>query len=85
MNAPQQSFQLHNYNALSGADSGFPVGWDANPPGGGANLRFCQNFPKNCMKLQTFWAIGGKRAPGAPPPLRFATDYVSECPGYEYQ
>ena len=43
----------------SGADPGFPVG-------GGANLRFCQNFPKNCMKLQKFWVVGG-RAGSAPP------------------
>ena len=30
---------------ISGADPGFPAG-------GGANLRFCHNFPQNCMKLQ---------------------------------
>ena len=55
----------------SGADPEFPVGGGANPPGGGANI---QIFPKNCMKLRTFWFIGGgggARAGGAPldPPL----------------
>ena len=28
------------------ADPGFPRGGGANSPGGGANIRFCQNFPK---------------------------------------
>ena len=42
-----------------GADPGFLIGAFANPPGGGAKLRFCQNFPKKCMKLQTYWAVGG--------------------------
>ena len=52
------------------ADPGFTVGGGANPPGGG-NLRICQNFSKKCMKLQTFWAIGGGGAASAPfdPPL----------------
>ena len=41
--------------------------------GGGevADIRFCQKFPKHCMKLKINWAIGG-HAPGAPtldPPL----------------
>ena len=36
---------------LTEADPGFPVGGGANLPGGGANLRFCQKFPKNHMKL----------------------------------
>ena len=38
-----------------------------NPPGGGANLRFCQHFPKNCMKLRKFLCRRG----GTPldPPL----------------
>ena len=39
-----------------------------NPPGG-----FCQKFPKNCMKLRKFWAVGG-------PSLRSATeDALSLC------
>ena len=33
----------------------------ANPPGGGANLRFCQKFPINCMKLRKFWVVRGGR------------------------
>ena len=28
------------------ADPGFPRRGGANPPGGGANIRFCQIFPK---------------------------------------
>ena len=24
------------------------------------------NFPKNCMKLRTFWAVGGERAEDVP-------------------
>ena len=34
-------------------DPGFPVGGGANPPGG-TNIRFCQIFPKNFIKLQEF-------------------------------
>ena len=30
----------------SGADTGFPVGGDANPWGGGANIQICRIFPK---------------------------------------
>ena len=33
--------------ALSVADPGFPRGGGANSPGGGANIRFCQIFPKS--------------------------------------
>ena len=33
----------------------------------GANLQFCQKFPKNCMKLRTFWAVGGACAGSTPP------------------
>ena len=54
-----------------GADPGFPVGGGANLLGGGANLQFCQKFPKYHMKLRKFWAVGG-RMPGVPP-LRSAT------------
>ena len=32
----------------------------------GANIQFCQSFRKNCMKLRTFWSVGG-HALGAPP------------------
>ena len=32
-------------------------------PQGGANTRFCQNFPKNCMKLKEFGPGGGALAP----------------------
>ena len=52
---------VHKYNVIiprSRADPGFPVGGGANPPEGGANLQFCHNFPKNCMKLRKFWAVG---------------------------
>ena len=34
-----------NY-VFPGADLGFPVGGGADTRGGGANIRFCQNFPK---------------------------------------
>ena len=46
-----------------GADPGFPIGGGANPPGGGANLRFCQKFPK---KLHEIEKILGRRGEGAP-------------------
>ena len=35
--------------------------------GGGANIRFCQFFPKNCMKSKEFGHPGGGHAPLAPP------------------
>ena len=28
-------------------------------PRGGANIRFCKKFPKNCMKLREFGPQGG--------------------------
>ena len=31
-------------------------------PRGGANIRFCQKFPKNCMKLKEFGPPGGRGA-----------------------
>ena len=55
---------------LSGADPEFPVGK-------GANLRFCQNLPKNCMELQKLWAVvgggvgGGRLGLDPPLPLMF--------------
>ena len=54
----------------AGVDAGFPVGGGANPPERGANLRYCQKFPKNCMKLRKFWAVGGV-------PLRSTTEMES--------
>ena len=48
-------------------DPGFPVGEGANPPGGGANLRFCQNFSIKWMKLQILGHGGGASAPFDPP------------------
>ena len=40
----------------------------SNPPGEGANIQFCQIFPKNCMKLRKFWSgVGVVRAPARPP------------------
>ena len=41
------------------ADPGFPRGGGANSRGEGGNIRFCQNFPKNCMKLKEFGPSGG--------------------------
>ena len=39
------------------ADPGFPRGGGANSPGG-ANIRFYQILPKNCMKLEKFGPPG---------------------------
>ena len=57
------------FSEISGVDPGFPVGGGSNPPGGRQHM-ILPNFAKNCMKLRTFWAVGG-RAPGRPlsPPL----------------
>ena len=52
-------------------DPGFLRGGGANPPGG-ANIRFRQNFPKNCMKLKEFGPPGGREACPSRP-LRSAT------------
>ena len=49
------------------ADPGFPRG-GANPTES-ANLLFGQSiFPKNCMKMKTFWARQAACVPRAPPP-----------------
>ena len=49
---------------ISGTDPVFPSGWGANPPGvGGAMIRFCQIFWKNCMKLRKFSPVGGPAPP----------------------
>ena len=65
-------FWVRSKTSKSGADPEFLVGGGANPPGGGANLRFCQKIPKNCMKLRTFWAVRG--APPLDPPLEVANE-----------
>ena len=40
-------------------DPGFLRDGGANPPGG-ANIRFCQIFTKNCMKLKQFGPQSGE-------------------------
>ena len=47
-------------------------------PLGGRLHTILSNFPKNCMKLRKFWAVGGRggRAPGAPP-LGSATENIT--------
>ena len=42
----------------TGADPGFPIGGDANPPGEHQHM-ILRNFAKKCMKLRKFWAVGG--------------------------
>ena len=37
----------------------FPVGGGAKPPGGQHTI--LPKFPKNCMELRIFWAVGGVR------------------------
>ena len=54
-----------NVMPLTGADSGFHVGGDANPLGGRQHM-ILPNFAKNCMKLRKFWAVQGTRR-GCPP------------------
>ena len=51
-----------------GAYPGFPVGGGANPPRGeGHQHMILPKFPKNCMKLRKFWALGeGDGAGGSP-------------------
>ena len=39
---------------VSGADPGFPVGGGANPPGGGANIWFCQISRKTAWNWENF-------------------------------
>ena len=43
-------FQLRSFEH-PGVDPEFPVGGTANPPGRGANLWFCQNFPKKMHEI----------------------------------
>ena len=55
---------------VSGADPGFPIGGGANRPGGGGlgggrqHIKM-PNFPKNCMKLRKFRAVG-REGPSPP-------------------
>ena len=49
---------------ITGADPGFPVGGGANPLEGRQQM-ILPLFAKNCMKLRTFWAVGG-HLPAAP-------------------
>ena len=42
----QMNISYRECNHYSVADPGFPRGGGANSRGGGANIRFCQNFPK---------------------------------------
>ena len=56
------------YTKGTGADPGFPVGGDANPPGGGRQHTNLPDFPKNCVKLRKFWSGGVRR--GHPPWIR---------------
>ena len=53
------------------ADPGFPRGGCANSSRGGgvANIRFCQNSPKDCMKLQKFGPRGVSLMLPLDPPL----------------
>ena len=46
-------------------DPGFPVGGGTNCPGGYQHTKL-PNFPKNCMNLRKFQAVGG-HAPLCPP------------------
>ena len=60
---------LYEKSLDSGEDPGFPVGGGANSTGTGRQHMISSKFPKNCMKLRTFWAVGGGlRVGGAPPP-----------------
>ena len=53
------------------ADPGFPVGGGANPPGGGANIRFFPKFPKKLHEIEKILGRRGACTEGAPldPPL----------------
>ena len=43
-------------------DPGFPPGGGANSPGGGANIQFCQNFPK-LHEIERIWTPRGGMRP----------------------
>ena len=53
------------------ADPEFNPGGGINPSGGGgANIQFCQIFPKNCMKLKEFgWGGGRQKFHYVDPPM----------------
>ena len=54
----------------AGADPEFPIGVGANPPGRGANLRFCQKIPKKLHEIENiFGCVGGGGDPPLDPPL----------------
>ena len=61
---------MMKYKGNAGTDPGFPVGGGASPPEGGANLCYCQNFPKKLHEIENILGHRG-RARGAPldPPL----------------
>ena len=42
------------------ADPGFPHGGGTNSPGG-ANIQFCQKFPKKLHEIERIWAPRGGR------------------------
>ena len=72
--------QTESYTLMSSsvADPGFPWGGGANSPGGGANIHFCQNFSKNCMKLKDFGRRGGMSfIPPLDPPLMSSSTTIS--------
>ena len=56
------------WRKCTAADQGFSQG-GANSPGGGggANIRFCQIFPKTAWNRKNLGAQGGRRVPPAPP------------------
>ena len=47
------------------------------PGGGGANIQFCQIFPKTALEIERIWVLGGAGAPHASldPPLVILTSY----------
>ena len=54
----------------TGADPGFPVGGSANHPEGGANLRYCQHFPKKLHEIAKILGRRGGAGRGRPPQIR---------------
>ena len=56
----QKLHEIERIRTLEGADTGFPTGGGANPPGGGANIQNDQLLQKNCMKLRKFWSVRGR-------------------------
>ena len=66
--------KIYYFYLLSGADPGL-----APTLYGGRQHMILENFAKNCMKLRTFWAIGG-HAPGASPlnPLLIISNIVAK-------